>query len=689
MTTEALQYILWNPDLFAFHIGSFSVRWYSLCWCFALLAGYFLVQRLYRQQKIDDKLFEPLFFYCFAGILIGARLGHCLFYEPSYFLAHPLEMILPMRETPYGWKFTGYAGLASHGGTLGLMIALWMYVRKTKLNLMRVLDNIAIATPACAMFIRLGNLMNSEIIGKPTDVAWAFIFERVDLLPRHPGQLYEALCYLAFLIIGYILYRKYPQKVGTGFFFGFCLTSIFTARFFIEYTKEVQETWEQSMMINMGQILSIPFIILGLYCMTGGKWCKKIAEKSTIIAMIFAMGASIDCSAQNNAQDAPVEIDHLINTYQFETAETSIQKTIKQLKRRRKSTHIEDAQLERIHQLRNMMKATERITIIDSIVVDRNEVLQAIHLNSECGKLASTSSLFTSEADKDATLYMSALGNKTIFSATDSKTGELHLYSSNLVGNKWSSPTMIDELQADGMQNFPFLMSDGITLYYAAQGENSIGGYDIFVTRYDSDEKKFLLSENMGMPFNSPANDYLLAIDEFNHLGWFVSDRNQSADKVCIYVFIPNDTRKVYDTALYEEAQLAQLAFITSIADTQHDSSLLKEAQGRLAQAINAPQKQQKKHEFSIIIAGNRIYHDLSDFRSSEARKLAQSYLQAEKNYKVQMMQLEALRQQYAKVNASQRQKIATQILALEQKTEQALASLKQTLKLIRQKELS
>ena len=144
---------------------------------------------------------------------------------------------------------------------------------------MRVLDNIAIATPACAFFIRMGNLMNSEIIGKPTDVPWAFIFERIDMLPRHPGQLYEALCYLLFLIIGYMIYLKRPQKVGTGFFFGYCLTTIFTARFFIEYTKEVQETWESSMLINMGQLLSIPFIILGIYCMVQGKYCKQLAEK--------------------------------------------------------------------------------------------------------------------------------------------------------------------------------------------------------------------------------------------------------------------------------------------------------------------------------------------------------------------------------------------------------------------------
>ncbi len=262
-----LNYIIWNPDLKAF----FGLRWYSLCWLIGLVLAYIIVRQLYKQQKLDDKLFEPLFVYCFLGILVGARLGHCLFYEPGYFLSsgrHVVEMFLPIRFLAEGgWKFTGYEGLASHGGTLGLMLALWLYVRKTKLSAWRVLDNIAIATPVTACFIRLGNLMNSEIIGKVTDVPWAFVFERVDTMPRHPGQLYEAIAYALLFFIGWMLYRKQPQKVGTGFFFGLCLTYIFTARFFIEYTKEIQEAFEASLPLDMGQLLSIPFIIIGVACM--------------------------------------------------------------------------------------------------------------------------------------------------------------------------------------------------------------------------------------------------------------------------------------------------------------------------------------------------------------------------------------------------------------------------------------
>ncbi|MBR6180000.1 MAG: prolipoprotein diacylglyceryl transferase [Prevotella sp.] len=277
-----LLYITWNPDETAFSIGGFSFRWYSLCWLMGLILAYFIVRKLYKEAKIKDELFDPLFIYCFLGILVGARLGHCLFYEPDYFLSsfeHIIEMFLPIHKMADGsWKFTGYEGLASHGGTLGLMLALIIYCKRTKISLWRVLDFIAIATPITACFIRLGNLMNSEIIGKATDVPWAFIFQKIDDIPRHPGQLYEAIAYFIFFFIGWWFYRHKPEKVGTGFFFGLCLTLIFTFRFFIEFTKENQVDFENSLPLDMGQLLSIPFIIIGVVCMAGGKWMKKIED---------------------------------------------------------------------------------------------------------------------------------------------------------------------------------------------------------------------------------------------------------------------------------------------------------------------------------------------------------------------------------------------------------------------------
>lgn len=276
-------FITWNPNPNLLQIGHFAIHWYAMCWLIGLVLAYFIVKYLYKDQKVKDEFFDPLLIYCFFGILIGSRLGHCLFYEPGYFLSsgdHVIEMFLPIRHTLEGWRYTGYAGLASHGGTLGLMIALYLYYRKTHMNLWHVLDDIAIATPITACFIRLGNLMNSEIIGKATDMPWAFIFVQVDNQPRHPGQLYEAMAYALFFFVGWFFYKKYKERVGTGFFFGLCLTLIFTFRFFIEYTKDIQEPFEAGMPFDMGQILSIPFIIIGIACMIGGNWMKKIGAHS-------------------------------------------------------------------------------------------------------------------------------------------------------------------------------------------------------------------------------------------------------------------------------------------------------------------------------------------------------------------------------------------------------------------------
>ena len=263
--------INWNPDPELFNLfGSFPIRYYGLLWGIGIVLACIIVQREYRDRKISEDKFTPLFFYCVIGITLGARLGHCIFYDWGYYQNHLIEMILPIKQFPNeGWKWIGYRGLASHGGTLGLIIALWLYCRKTKMHYMDVLDMIAVATPICACFIRLANLMNSEIIGKPTDVPWAFIFEREDMLPRHPAQLYEAIAYFIFFLGMVYLYKKsdHGTKLHRGFFFGLCLTEIFTFRFFVEFLKENQVDFENTMTLNMGQWLSIPFVIIGIYFM--------------------------------------------------------------------------------------------------------------------------------------------------------------------------------------------------------------------------------------------------------------------------------------------------------------------------------------------------------------------------------------------------------------------------------------
>ena len=272
-----------------------------MMWVIGLLCAYFIVQRLYRQQQIPDEKFEPLFIYCFLGVLIGARLGHCIFYEPDYYLTSKIgfmEMFLPMHYTDGGWKFTGYEGLASHGGTIGLFIGMWFYARKHGVGLWTVIDNVAIATPLTCCFIRLGNLMNSEIIGKVTDVPWAFIFHTREALvdgvltPRHPAQLYEAIAYLIIFFGGLWIYHKDTAKpqnrktvqphnrttlVGTSFYFGYCVFTIFFFRFFVEFLKKEQVDFEQGMPLDMGQLLSIPFVLIAGYAMWKGWGKRKIA----------------------------------------------------------------------------------------------------------------------------------------------------------------------------------------------------------------------------------------------------------------------------------------------------------------------------------------------------------------------------------------------------------------------------
>ena len=276
-----LAYIFWNPDPVAFSLFGFDVRWYGMCWGLAFLSGYMMMSWLYKNQKIGKDKFDPLFFYIFIGVLVGARLGHCLFYEPGYWITHPVEMLLPIKKDAAGtWHVVGYEGLASHGGVLGMMAAIWLYARRYKVNVMRVLDNMGVLAPLSAAFVRLGNLMNSEIVGNATDVPWGFVFlHNGEDFARHPAQLYEALFYALLFIMIILIYKRMRHTVGKGFFFGLCLTGIFMFRFLVEFLKENQEAFENGMPLNMGQLLSLPLIVVGVYCLCGGKLCRRIGEK--------------------------------------------------------------------------------------------------------------------------------------------------------------------------------------------------------------------------------------------------------------------------------------------------------------------------------------------------------------------------------------------------------------------------
>ena len=267
----SLAYLVWNPDPDLISVFGFPLRYYGLLFASGIIASMQVLRWIFKQEKIPLENLDKLTFYGVVGILVGARLGHCLLYEADYYLSHPLEIILPIMIAPDGSiTYTGYQGLASHGGSLGLLIAIVVYARKTNQSLLKTIDMIAIVAALAGGFIRIANFTNSEIIGIATDKPWGVIFKNIDDVPRHPAQLYEAFCY--FLIFGILIgiYQWKRGQLNNGFYFGLALVLIFSSRFLIEFLKENQVSFENGMMMNMGQLLSIPYIAFGIVFLIKG-----------------------------------------------------------------------------------------------------------------------------------------------------------------------------------------------------------------------------------------------------------------------------------------------------------------------------------------------------------------------------------------------------------------------------------
>lgn len=262
---QILYDITWTADPVIFEVGFFSLRWYALMFIIGFMIGSKLMEVYYKRDGVDPEKVYTLFMYCFVGTIVGARLGHCLFYDPDYYLAHPLEMLKT-------WK----GGLASHGGTLGVFLAVLMYAKKDKRSALWVLDRLGIAVAPVAALIRIGNLFNHEIYGHATSLPWGFRFienigawsrgaEPVFTAPSHPTQLYEATAYLIVFAVNTYLYYHTDASRRRGLLLGVFFTGVFGSRFLIEFVKNVQESFEEGMALNMGQLLSIPFILGGIY----------------------------------------------------------------------------------------------------------------------------------------------------------------------------------------------------------------------------------------------------------------------------------------------------------------------------------------------------------------------------------------------------------------------------------------
>lgn len=248
-----LEYINWHPNPEIFRIGSFAIRWYGLLFALGFYLGYLLMKFFFKKEQQNSALLDPILLYVALGTIIGARLGHCLFYEPEVYLKQPLEIL-------FIWK----GGLASHGAAIGIILSLILFSKIKKLPILYLFDRISLVVPLGGGLIRIGNLMNSEIFGVPTQLPWAFIFSNIDNIPRHPTQIYEALFY--FILFAFLLhiYLKNNGKPKSGIIFGYLVFFLFLFRFFIEFIKENQVTFEDELTLNMGQYLSLPFIIASI-----------------------------------------------------------------------------------------------------------------------------------------------------------------------------------------------------------------------------------------------------------------------------------------------------------------------------------------------------------------------------------------------------------------------------------------
>lgn len=272
--------INWNPNEVLLNLGSIQIRYYSLMFIIAFSLGYYIMKRIYEKEGVPLEYLDSLFMYSVIATLLGARLGEVFFYNWEYYQTHLVEILLPIKEDPNatlfgfinGYKFTGFAGLASHGAAIGVIFAMYLHRRKhTYKSLLWILDRIVIPVAIGGVFVRLGNFFNSEIVGKFTNSDFGIIFQgRGDTLPRHPAQLYEAFCYIfVFIILGYI-YLKTEKKNKPGYLFGIFLVLLWTVRFCVEFVKESQGGFEDKLfggLLSTGQWLSIPFILVGFYFM--------------------------------------------------------------------------------------------------------------------------------------------------------------------------------------------------------------------------------------------------------------------------------------------------------------------------------------------------------------------------------------------------------------------------------------
>ena len=331
----------------------------------------------------------------------------------------------------------------------------------------------------------------------------------------------------------------------------------------------------------------------------------------------------------------------------------------------------------------SMVPSTAKLMFIDSVVVDKKDFLQKIPLNKESGKLTYFNSFFNANKEVNTTVYVNEFNNRSYYAEGDST--QSSIYTIDKLGNKWSIPVKISEITTDYQNpDYPFLCSDGVTLFFGAKGPKSMGGYDIFMTRYNGDDGTWYEPENYGLPYNSTANDYLLAIDDYDQLGWLVTDRRQEEGKVCIYTFVPTSPRQNFESDDLTNKQLNSFARILKIEDTWQFGN--REAALKRVEDLKKRNTQDKKatSNFNFVINDNVTYHSINEFKSPAAREKYKQLVALQDKYNQNIATLQQLRDDYAK---NRTKDLAKDILFYEKEVEQQAARIKDLKKIIREQE--
>lgn len=376
------------------------------------------------------------------------------------------------------------------------------------------------------------------------------------------------------------------------------------------------------------------------------------------------------------------------NVYRYQDAIDVYEDYIADLTKRKRSTQVADSLLQHSKMGARLLKGIEEVCFVDSFVVDKKDFLKAYKLSPESGKLYTYEEYFEDNSETEGTVYETELGNK-LYYAQMQQDSTISILSSNKMQDRWGKGHLLPGAINEAVNaNYPYVMTDGITIYYAADGPHSLGGYDIFVTRYNMANDTYLTPQNVGMPFNSPANDYMYVIDEFNNLGWFASDRYQPEGKVCIYLFIPNASKQVYNFEQTEPKKLMQLAKLHSIQETWTDHQAVEKARQRLMNVLQKQPVTEKRPAFEFVINDQHIYRRLSDFQSENAKQAFNTYTLLEKSDNQLKKKLETLRSDYLEANETDKKKLTPVILDLEKRIEQLAAEKQQAAIQVRQLEL-